>query len=150
MSEHNPFSDPEFLQRTLEEYARAYAGLAAAFQGHQTDSLVEGYRRLFTPPAFVSTRDLPDAGAKLLRYQSAVGRFSGQVSAIALDASRRFSAALSAEGPGAAPITSLRELHALWIDCGEAAWGEAAHREEFADAQAELVAALVELRAVAA
>ena len=35
-------------------------------------------------------------------------------------------------GPEAPPITTLRELHALWIDCGEAAYAAAAHREEFA------------------
>jgi hypothetical protein len=38
-------------------------------------------------------------------------------------------------------------LRALWIDCGEAAWAEAAHREAFAAALAELLAAWVELRA---
>ena len=50
-------------------------------------------------------------------------------------------------GPEAPPITTLRELHALWIDCGEAAYAAAAHRDEFAEAQAELLAAFVELRA---
>jgi hypothetical protein len=47
-------------------------------------------------------------------------------------------------------VTTLRELHALWIDCGEAAWAAAAHGEEFAEAQAELLAAHVELAAMAA
>ena len=42
---------------------------------------------------------------------------------------------------------NLRELHSLWIDCGEAAYAAAAHRDEFAAAQAELLAAFVELRA---
>ena len=55
--------------------------------------------------------------------------------------------ALAATGPEAQPITSLRELHALWVECGEAAYSQAAHREEFAAAQAELLSALVELRA---
>ena len=59
--------------------------------------------------------------------------------------------ALAQRDPQAPPITSLRELHApLSIECGEAAYGEAARREEFAAAQAELVMALVELRAVQA
>jgi hypothetical protein len=150
MPETPPFGDPDFLRRTLEQYAQAYTGLAAAIQGPQTAAVVEGYRRLFTLPGFAPTSRLNEAGAKFARYQAAVARFSGLVSAISLDAARRFSAALAAEGPGAAPITSLKELHALWIDCGEAAYGEAAHREEFADAQAELLAALVELRAGAA
>ncbi len=66
------------------------------------------------------------------------------------DAGRRLAEALAASGPDAPPITSLRELQALWIDCGEAAYAEAARREEFALAQAELLMALVELRAVSA
>ena len=70
------------------------------------------------------------------------------MSAIALEASRRFAAALAQTGPQAPPITSLRELQALWIECGEAAYGEAARREEFAAAQAEMLMALVELRAM--
>jgi hypothetical protein len=56
---------------------------------------------------------------------------------------------LSASGPAAPPVTTLRELHALWIECGEAAWAAAAHRDEFAEAQAELLAAHVEFAASA-
>ena len=70
-----------------------------------------------------------------------------QATAIAIDACERLGASLSATGSAAPPITSLRDLHALWIECGEAAYAAAAHREEFAAAQAELLMALVELRA---
>ncbi len=89
-------------------------------------------------------------GAAWARYQHAAGRSAELASGIALDASRRLAQALAQSGPQAPPITSLRELHALWIDCGEAAYGEAARREEFAAAQAELLMALVELRAAQA
>ncbi len=108
--------------------------------------LVENYRRLFTP-TFLPEATATDTGAAFSRCQQAVERFGRQATAIALDASERFRAALSATGPLAPPITSLRELHELWIDCGEAAYAVHAHREEFADAQAELLAAFVELRA---
>ena len=108
--------------------------------------LVEHYRRLFTP-SFVPDAAATDTGAAFIRCQQAAERFGWQATAIAQDASERFRAALSATGPQAPPITSLRELHALWIDCGEAAYAAQAHREEFADAQAELLAAFVELRA---
>jgi hypothetical protein len=64
-----------------------------------------------------------------------------------MNAGERLAAALARSGPEAPPITTLRELHALWIDCGEAAYAAAAHREDFAEAQAELLAAFVELRA---
>jgi poly(hydroxyalkanoate) synthase III subunit E len=101
---------------------------------------------LFTP-SFVPEAATTDTGAAFVRCQLAAERFGRQAMAIALDASERFRASLSATGPQSPPITSLRELHALWIDCGEAAYTAHAHREEFADAQAELLAAFVELRA---
>ena len=90
------------------------------------------------------------SGAAFERYQRAAARSTELAASIAHDASRRLAEALAASGPEAPPITSLRELHALWIECGEAAYAEAARREEFAMAQAELLMALVELRAAAA
>jgi poly(hydroxyalkanoate) synthase III subunit E len=144
--------------RRLLEFGNDYAGMAAEFwsrmptQTREADlaglqaALVERYRGLFMPvvwpaPAAGST------GTPYIRCQQAVERFNRQATAIAIDASARLCAALSATGPEAPPIASLRELHALWIECGEAAYAAQAHREEFADAQAELLAAFVELRA---
>jgi hypothetical protein len=144
--------------RRLMEFGNDYTGIAAAFWSRiQTQTgapdlaglqaeLVERYRRLFTPIVLPEPA-AGDTGTAFIRCQQAAQRFGHQVTAIAIDASTRLSAVLSATGPDAAPITSLRELHALWIECGEAAYATHAHREEFADAQAELLAAFVELRA---
>jgi hypothetical protein len=82
----------------------------------------------------------------MARFQAATVRWGELVAAIARDASGRLAHALQQTGPGAPPITSLAALQALWIDCGEAAYREAAHRDEFAAAQAELLMALAELR----
>jgi hypothetical protein len=87
------------------------------------------------------------AGAAMIRYQQAWERCTRLASTIAADASRRLSTALAESGPATPPITSLRDLHALWIECGEAAYAQAAHTEEFAAAQAELLGSLVELKA---
>lgn len=108
--------------------------------------LIEHYRRLFTP-TFVPGAAATGTGAAFMRCQQAAERFGRQATAIALDAGERFRAALEATGPQALPITSLRALQALWIECGEAAYASHAHREEYADAQAELITAFVELRA---
>ena len=108
--------------------------------------LVEHYRRLFMPLAVPETA-AGNTGADYIRCQQAAERFGRLAMAIATDANERFRAALSATGPQAPPITSLRELQSLWIECGEAAYAAHAHGEEFADAQAELLAAFVELRA---
>jgi len=128
------------MQQKLAGYAQDYAAIAAAFwnqlQSPRPDfdtlrePLTERYQQLFMPPGVQATE-----------------RFARLAAAIAIDACERLRAALDATGPDAPPLTSLRELHALWIECGEAAYAHAAQSEEFAAAQAELLAALVDLRA---
>ena len=102
------------------------------------------------PPGLLPAKPAaaPD-GAAWQRLQQAAERYARLALAIASDAGRRLVAALSAGDAAAPPVTSVRELHALWIECGEAAWAAAAHGEEFAAAQAELLAAQVELAALA-
>ena len=140
------------------EFGSDYAGIAADFwrklepgngdfDGLRA-SLTARYQRLFTPPVApaVAAADPLASSAAFVRYQRALKRFGRQTEAIALDAFRRLSASIGATDPAAPPITSLRELHELWIECGEAAYSNAAHSNEYAEAQAELLASLVELR----
>jgi hypothetical protein len=136
-------------KRDLAALAAAWAGptgqvSAAAWQL----PLAEQYRRLFAPPeppAVMAGAEAATAAA--LRYREAADRFGEHLSAVAHDAGRRLASALADSGPHAPPITTLRELHALWVECGDAAWSAAAYGEAFAAAQAELLVALVELRA---
>jgi hypothetical protein len=126
------------------------AGLALAAQpaaGRAEEAFASSYRHLLGMPGLPSGL----AGARPtdtgpVRLQVAAERYGRLLSEIALDAARRLGNALAEDGPDAPPITSLRELHALWIECGEAAWSAAAHREEFAAALAEFLVALVTLR----
>ena len=152
------FRDRWLLQRTLAEQAKDLASLTMAFGGalpmglanfdDLRNPLIERYRQLFMPPGLAAAGNRSaNAGAAFLRYQQAMRGFTAQVSAIAMNAGERLAEALARSGPEAPPITTLRELHSLWIDCGEAAYAAAAHREDFAEAQAELLAAFVELRA---
>jgi hypothetical protein len=155
-----PGFDPDFVRRTLTAYAQQYAGLAALFAqpaasaGGSFDALrqpmAHAYQQLFMPAGPSPLDAAAAGGAQLLRWQRASERFGKLVAAIATDAFARLAGALDDDGPPAAPVTTLAELHALWIDCGEAAWAEAAHREEFAEAQAELLAALAGLKAATA
>ncbi len=144
--------------RRLMEFGNDYAGIAAdcwpKLQAGNLDldglraSLVERYQRFLMPAVAPSpAAAIPLAtSAAFLRYQQASQRFGRQVAAIALEAFRRLSESIGTNAPDATPITSLRELHELWIECGEAAYSAAAHGDEFAEAQAELLASLVELR----
>ena len=157
-----PFHDPLFLQRSLSGYAQAITSLAATFSAAQGTaglippalqaSLADGYRRLFAaavPPAGApAATPGPAASAPaFVRFQSAAAHWADFMSAIAQDAAERLAAALQQPAPEAPPITDLFTLRALWVDCGEAAYAEAARRDEFAAAQAELLMAAVELSA---
>jgi hypothetical protein len=156
---NTPFDDPLFLQRTLGGFAAGFTGLARLFgSGAGTgqidpnaiqQALAAHYQGLFAAaaPAPPMAAAGAAAGAAWVRYQEAAARSGMLFAAIAQDASRRLAQALAASGPDAPPITSLRQLHALWIECGEAAYHAAAHREDFAEAQAALVGALAELAA---
>lgn len=154
-----PFSDPDFVQRTLMAYSQQVTGLAALFAGQGVPGrpgidvlrqpIINVYQQLFTPAAPSPAPRAAAGAAAGIRWQRASERYVSLVAAIANDAWARLSSALTEAGPAAAPVTSLAALHALWIDCGEAAWSEAAHREDFAEAQAELLAALASLKAAA-
>jgi hypothetical protein len=159
MAPESPFSDPDFVRRTVAVYAQQMAGLAgllavppvpgpAALEPWRLP-LVGAYQHLFTPPGPGPLDAAMARGAAFLRWQRANERFAILVATIANDAFVRLSRALEKTGPDAAPITTLAGLHELWIDCGEAAWSEAAHREDFAEAQAELLAALAGLKSLA-
>jgi hypothetical protein len=153
-----------FLQRTLSAYAQGMAGLAAAMIGagaNQFDpsaleqSFAAGYRSLFAAAAPFPPADHPGEGTGapaegLVRYQAAAARWAIVMAGIASDAGRRLAAALSEAGPDRPPITGLAQLQSLWIDCGEAAWREAAGGDEFATAQGELLMAFAELGAARA
>jgi hypothetical protein len=151
------FHDPLILQRTLNEYAQGFAALAAvawgssgpgrADPGSLGPAFAAGYQKLFAPGGLATAGPASGSGPAFERYQRAVARSSALAASIAADAGGRLARALEAGSPAAPPITSLRDLQALWVDCGEAAYGEAARSEEFAEAQAELLMALVELRA---
>ncbi len=155
-----PETPADALKRLLE-FGSDFAGIAEDCRSfiasggsqHGFEALrapfTERYRRLFMPEG-AWTADAAgdmDASATYLRWQRASQKLGEHAAAIAADAFRRLNAALASSDPGLAPITSLRALHELWIECGEAAYAAVAHTKPYADAQAELLSALVEWRA---
>ncbi len=124
----------------------------AAFQksplatgGFDPAALAASYRHLFMSTAPAPNPAAGTAGA--LRLQRATQTFAQLAAGAAADAGARFQAALASTDPALPKITTLRALHALWIDCGEAAHAAAAHSPAWAQAQAEVLNALVQLRA---
>ncbi|MGQ0429098.1 MAG: poly(R)-hydroxyalkanoic acid synthase subunit PhaE [Gammaproteobacteria bacterium] len=116
---------------------------AAAMQAAFADS----YRRLLMPAAPFDPAGMaaaPAMAAAAMRCQRAMQALATEAGAIANDASRRLVLELSREDRDAEPVASLRALHELWVECGEAAWASAVHQDSYAAAQAEWLAALVE------
>ncbi len=116
--------------------------------GFDPAALAASYQFLFTPAAPVPNPPAGTAGAQ--RVQRATQAFAQLAAGAAADAGARFQAALASTDPALPKITTLRALHALWIDCGEAAHAAAAHSPAWAQAQAEILNALVQLRAESA
>ncbi len=147
--------------RRLQEFGEEFAGVLqdcwrlfgtalppAEFASLQAECQ-QRYQRLFMPAAAMPVAAADDGPAILAaaeRCRQATSRFALQTSAIAADAFARFTTAVASTNETMPKITTLRELHDLWIECGEAAYGAAAHGESYAEAQAELLTALIELR----
>ncbi len=141
------------LCKLVEAHASGAPGAASQAFGKGLDqlrnALKEKFERLYVP-VFGSLRAQQQATEGLMatsvRWQRAVTRVSELLSTVAADAVEKLIAALAGPDASGPPVTSLRQLHELWVDCGEQAFSVAAHCEDFAAAQAELLAAMVEMR----
>ena len=139
-------ADPLSWLAAFQQALAATGGPFAAFpQARPGDfdpaALAAGYQSLFMPAAPVAKP--PPGTAAALRLQRASLAFGELAARAAADAAARFQAALGSTDPALPKITTLRALHALWIECGEAAHAAAAHAPAWAAAQAELLNALV-------
>ena len=121
-------------------------------------AVVDCFAKLYVPPGtFGFAADLPlpaswrlppEIPAALVaaaaRCQRASLHFNELVAMIAADSYERLVAAIWGPEASGPPIASLRELRDLWVECGEQAYAQAAHRVDFAAAVAESLAAAVE------
>ncbi len=141
------------LWKLVESQAASGPGVSSqAFRDsldHLRDGLKEKFERLHVPifgPLQAQQQATEQLMEATLRWQRASSRLGELLSAAATAAVENLVAALENAPATALPVTSLRQLHDLWVDCGERAYGEIAHSDEFAAAQAELLSAMVEMR----
>ena len=138
-----------FLEHGAAETPGAHARTAGGGLDQLRDSLKEKFSRAYLP-AFAPFPTQEQAGETLmaasLRLQRATARISELNAAVAADAVERLLTALSGPDAVGAPVTSLRELHELWVECGERAYARIAHGDDYAAAQAEYLMAMVEMR----
>jgi class III poly(R)-hydroxyalkanoic acid synthase PhaE subunit len=141
------------LWKLVESHASKELGASSLAPGEGLDrlrnALKEKFERLYVP-AFDPLHSQQEVTASLmnatLRWQRAATRVSELLSAVATDAVDKLLAALAGPEASGPPVTSLRQLHDLWVECAERSYATAVHSEDFAAAQAELLAALVEMR----
>jgi hypothetical protein len=113
------------------------------------NALREKFEHLYVPMAAPlqaqqqATERLMNAA---LRWQRAATRVGELLSTVATAAVGKLIAELAGPDASGPPVTSLRQLHDLLVDCGEQAYSRAAHSDDFAAALAELLAAMVEMR----
>ncbi|TFH49961.1 MAG: hypothetical protein E4H01_03235 [Lysobacterales bacterium] len=141
------------LWKLVESHASEAPGASSQALGQGLDqlrnALKEKFERLYVPafgPLHTQQQVTERLMATTLRWQRAATRVSELLSMVATDAVEKLIAALVGPDVSGPPVTSLRQLHDLWVDCGERAFAVAAHGEDFAAAQAELLAAMVEMR----
>jgi len=122
-------------------------------------ALVDRFAKFSAPPGasgFLADSPLPASrclqpalhvglAAAAARCQRAAQRINELLATIAADACERLVTALWGPDASGPPITSLRELRDVWVECGEQAYAQAAHRQDFTGALTESVAAAVEL-----
>jgi len=147
------FGITQELWKFVESRASATPGTqrqaAASGLDQLRDSLREKFERLYVP-AFAPLHGQQLAGERLMattmRWQRATARMSDLLAAVAADAVERLLSALTGPEASGPPVTTLRQLHDLWVECGERAYAAVARGDDYAAAQAELLMAMVEMR----
>jgi class III poly(R)-hydroxyalkanoic acid synthase PhaE subunit len=141
------------LWKFVEAHASGEPGASSQALGkgfdQLRDALKEKFERLYVPvfgPLHAEQQATERLMATTLRWQRAVTRVSELLSTVAADAVEKLIGALAGPDTSGPPVTSLRQLHELWVECGERAFAVVAHSDDFAAAQAELLAAMVEMR----
>jgi len=140
------------LWRFVETRAAGIAGAQAPAPGDGLDGLRDSLKDRFARawlPAFAPLQGQQQSGERLMaatsRWQRATARIGELQAAVAADAVERLATALSGADAAGPPVTTLRGLHDLWVDCGERAYAAVAHGDDYAAAQAELLMAMVEM-----
>ncbi len=115
-----------------------------------TDEVHDRIGRFLSVPSVGYTREWQDQnqrGAKLLmNYQRALQEYLNAHARLGVGTIERFSKRVTDRVESGQEITSLREIYDLWVDAGEAAYGEFVLTEEYAAIYGKLVNALMALK----
>ena len=115
-----------------------------------TDEVHDQIGRFLSVPSVGYTREWQDQNQRgvrlVLDYQRASQEYLNAHARIGVDTIERFSKRVMERAETGQEITSLREVYDLWVDAGEAAYGEFVLTEEYAAIYGRLVNALMALK----
>ncbi len=115
-----------------------------------SDEVHDRIGRFLSVPSVGYTREWQDQnqrGAKLvLDYQRVLQEYLNAHTRLGVDTMERFSKRVTERAESGQEVTSLREVYDLWVDAGEAAYGEFVLTEEYAAIYGRLVNALMALK----
>ena len=103
--------------------------------------------KLLAMPGVGYTREWQEQSQALARlwmeHQKAYQDYNEVFSRVGVNTMKRFQDKLMSLSGGENPVSTLRELYDLWVDCAEDAYAEMVNTEEYAEANARLVNTLM-------
>lgn len=115
-----------------------------------TDDLHRNLERFLSVPGLGYTREWQEQGQEFARlgldYQRALQEYASLFQRLNLDAYDRLQRRLSELAGANQPITTLRGLYDVWVDCSEAAYLDLVSTETYAETYGRMVNALMALK----
>lgn len=140
------YSNASFWQTPMASWQKAMASL-----GPEPSEWSTEVDRLFSVPGVGYTREYQEESQRLAKlvvdYQQASGRYYEiftQMNQKSLDLMRDRLLARMAEGDE--PITSVKELYKVWVDCSEEVYGNEALTDDYTRRYGEMINALMALK----
>jgi class III poly(R)-hydroxyalkanoic acid synthase PhaE subunit len=117
---------------------------------HATEDLHRNLERFLSVPGLGYTREWQEQGQELARlgldYQRALQDYAALFRRLNADTLERLQRKLSELAETNQPITTLRGLYDLWIDCSEAAYLDLVSTDAYAEGYGRMVNALMALK----
>lgn len=139
----SPKSFEELLKTWRDAWSDA-AGMQRAASTHFTELLAKA-------PAIGPLREHAETWRAVAAAQAECRKLEQELRVVMMgvqnDALDLVQKRLRERQAGAQPIKDFRELHKLWVDCGERVFAEVAHSDSYCKLQAELGNAMTRLRA---
>lgn len=137
--------------RSFEEMLKAWREAWSNAAGAQRVSATQFADLLAQMPAVGPLREQTVAWRAVAAAQADYQKLEQELRSVLLgvqsDALDQVQERLRERSAGAQPIKDFRELHKLWVECGERVFAKVAHSDAYCKRQAELGNALTRLRA---